>query len=66
MLTQLCLFVQAAMMVAVRARASAEYLFLGISDNVQACGPDSVGTTFCFNQKFEEVHTAKLGVNYHF
>jgi hypothetical protein len=44
----------------------AEYLFLCIDENVQACGPDRVGVTFCFNQKFEGVHTAKLGVNYHF
>jgi len=44
----------------------AEYLFLGIDENLQACGPDRVGATFCFNQKFEGVHTAKLGVNYHF
>jgi len=45
----------------------AEYLFLGIDENVQACGPDGLGAgTFCFNHKFEGVHTAKLGVNYHF
>lgn len=47
----------------------AEYLYLAISDTVAACGPGAgtaAGSTFCWNQNFGGVHTAKLGVNFHF
>jgi outer membrane immunogenic protein len=40
----------------------AEYLYLGIDDNVEAC--EAAGT--CWNHDFHGVHTVKVGLNYHF
>ncbi len=39
----------------------AEYLFLGIGDNIEACDGGS-----CFDHNFSGVHTIKVGLNYHF
>ncbi len=56
-------------MFAPRWSVKAEYLFLGIDETVRACGPGGgtgAGSTFCWDHDFKGVHTAKLGVNYHF
>ena len=46
-----------------------EYLFLGIDKTYAVCGAGAAaaaGSTFCSSHNIEGVHTAKLGVNYHF
>jgi outer membrane immunogenic protein len=50
-----------------------EYMFIGLNDRFQACGPVTTpsGTTlaggpFCFNNAFSGIHTAKIGLNYRF
>ena len=50
-----------------------EYLYLGIDETVQACGPQSnpavpasFGATFCSNTNVHGVHTGKVGLNYRF
>ncbi len=44
----------------------AEYLFFGVNETVNACGLASTGFTFCAAHKVDGIHTAKLGLNYHF
>lgn len=49
----------------------AEYLFLGIDQNVAACGPGGgrlflPNLNFCANHHIGGLHTAKVGVNYKF
>ncbi len=47
----------------------AEYLYLGIQESIEACGPggaNAAGLTFCWKHDLGSIHTAKLGVNYHF
>lgn len=47
----------------------AEYLYLGIDDTIRACGTGggtAAGSTFCWDHDFHGVHTAKVGLNYHF
>jgi outer membrane immunogenic protein len=44
----------------------AEYLFLGIHQGLNVCGPASTGVTFCSPHTLGGVHTAKIGLNYHF
>jgi outer membrane immunogenic protein len=44
----------------------AEYLFLGIHQGLNVCGPASTGVTFCSPHTLSGVHTAKVGINYHF
>ena len=56
-------------MFAPRWSVKAEYLFLGIDETVRACGPGGgtgAGKTFCWDHDFQGVHTAKVGINYHF
>jgi outer membrane immunogenic protein len=46
-----------------------EYLYLGIDGSYSVCGPGAsgaAGSTFCSSQSTDGVHTAKLGLNYHF
>ena len=50
-----------------------EYLYVGVDQTVQACGPQtnaavpaSFGATFCSNTEVHGVHTAKFGLNYRF
>jgi outer membrane immunogenic protein len=50
-----------------------EYLYLGFSDTLSACGqqsnpavPASFGATFCSTTKIGGISTGKFGVNYHF
>ncbi len=44
----------------------AEYLFLGLNETVNACGLASTGFIFCAPHKVDGIHTAKVGLNYHF
>lgn len=50
----------------------AEYLYLGVNKTITACGLNTgvgsagVGATFCSAMSVPAVHTAKIGVNYHF
>jgi outer membrane immunogenic protein len=49
-----------------------EYLYLGLSNSVHACGVNTgsgsvgFGATFCTNVNFPAVQTGKIGVNYRF
>jgi len=50
-----------------------EYLYVGVDQTVQACGPQtnaavpaSFGATFCSSTEVHGVHTAKFGLNYRF
>jgi outer membrane immunogenic protein len=50
-----------------------EYMFIGLDDGFQACGPVTTpsgkilaGGPFCFNNAFSGIHTAKIGLNYRF
>lgn len=47
----------------------AEYLYLGLRETFTACGPGAAtaaGSTFCGTNSMDGIHTAKLGLNYHF
>jgi outer membrane immunogenic protein len=51
----------------------AEYMFIGLDDTRTSCGVATVasgaavpGGPFCFNQHFDGINTAKIGVNYKF
>ena len=47
----------------------AEYLFLNFDRTVAACGAGggtAAGSIFCWNNNFDGVHTAKVGINYRF
>ena len=48
----------------------AEYLFIGLNDpGLLSCGlggGTAAGTTFCWNNDFNGIHTAKVGFNYRF
>ncbi len=47
----------------------AEYLFLGIDETIKVCGPggaNAAGGTYCWNHDVQGIHTAKMGINYHF
>ena len=50
----------------------AEYLYLGVNKTINACGVDTAaasagfGATFCSAMSVPAVHTAKVGLNYHF
>lgn len=46
-----------------------EYLYLGIDKTYAVCGAGAAaaaGSTFCSNHNIEGIHTAKVGLNYHF
>jgi outer membrane immunogenic protein len=53
-----------------------EYMFIGLNDSFQTCGPASTpptaavpvvpGGPFCFNHNFGGINTFKVGVNYRF
>ena len=52
-----------------------EYMFVGLndSDGFQTCGPVTTpsgailaGGPFCFDHRFDGIHTAKIGLNYRF
>ena len=47
----------------------AEYLFLGLSETYNACGPGqgtALGSPFCSSHNIAGIHTGKVGINYHF
>ena len=51
----------------------AEYRFIGLDDTRTSCGVATVaseaavaGGPFCFNQHFDGINTAKIGLNYRF
>lgn len=50
-----------------------EYMYIGLDDTLTTCGSATVasgavvpGGPFCFNQHFDAINTAKIGVNYRF
>jgi outer membrane immunogenic protein len=42
----------------------AEYMFIGLDGNDQACGALAVAGTFCWNHDVDGIHTAKVGMNW--